>query len=99
MAALFQKAFTDPLRFGQAADTVERGASMSPLDLATELVSGTDSCEELAHHAYAFFEASYFGVVSVLRQTRPVTLTHTKNRCPSNTLLFVQTTFLNSCLN
>lgn len=76
MAALFQKAFTDPLRFGQAADS-EGGALMSPVDLATELVSGTDSCEELAHHAYAFFEASNLGVMSLLCQTRPVALART----------------------
>lgn len=58
MAALFQRAFADPLLFGQAADGEEGGELLSPVDLATELVSGTDSCEELAHHAYAFFEAS-----------------------------------------
>ena len=74
MAALFQKAFEDPLRFGQAAGNEKGAALMSPADLATELVSGTDSCEELAHHAYAFFEASDFEVVAFLRQTRPVTL-------------------------
>lgn len=79
MAALFQKAFKDPLRFGQAAGSAEGGGVMSPVDLATELVSGTDSCEELAHHAYAFFEASDFDVVSLLRETRLVTLVRIKH--------------------
>lgn len=89
MAALFQKAFTDPLRFGQAAGTEEGVALMSPVDLATELVSGTDSCEELAHHAYAFFEASGFGVVRLLRQARPVILVRTKQGAlPTYVLVF-----------
>lgn len=79
----------DPLRFGQAAGSDEGVALMSPVDLATELVSGTDSCEELAHHAYAFFEASDFGVVRLLRQARPVTLVSNKHGAlPTYQLLF-----------
>lgn len=53
----------DPSLFQQqpgegAGDGEEGRPLMSPVDLATELVSGTDTCEELGLQAFLFFEAS-----------------------------------------
>ncbi|CAM9263120.1 unnamed protein product [Ectocarpus sp. 12 AP-2014] len=62
MAAFFQKVLMDQVRFDQpqtkeSLSDAEGGAPlMNPVDLATELVTGTKTCQELGHQAFAFFK-------------------------------------------
>ncbi|CAM9247202.1 unnamed protein product [Ectocarpus fasciculatus] len=54
MAALFQKVLMDQVGFDQ--HQTEQSVLVSPVDLATELVTGTKTCQELGHQAFAFFK-------------------------------------------
>ncbi|CAM9466554.1 unnamed protein product [Ectocarpus sp. 8 AP-2014] len=60
MAAFFQKVLMDQARFDQpqtkqSLSDAEGAPLMNPVDLATELVTGTKTCQELGHQAFAFF--------------------------------------------
>ncbi|CAB1105152.1 unnamed protein product [Ectocarpus sp. CCAP 1310/34] len=61
MAAFFQKVLVDQVRFDQpqtkqSLSDAEGAPLLSPVDLATELVTGTKTCQELGHQAFAFFK-------------------------------------------
>lgn len=62
MAAFFQKVLMDQVRFNQhqpqqsLSDAEGGGPLLSPVDLATELVTGTKTCQELGHQAFEFFK-------------------------------------------
>lgn len=58
MAAFFQRVFVEETTFNQQilTDGERAGASMSPVDLAGELVGGTSTCEELGQQAFDFFK-------------------------------------------
>ncbi|CAM9099085.1 unnamed protein product [Ectocarpus sp. 4 AP-2014] len=61
MAAFLQKVLVDQVRFDQpqtkqSLADAEGAPLVSPVDLATELVTGTKTCQELGHQAFAFFK-------------------------------------------
>lgn len=60
MAAFFQKVFMDQTTFDADQTSTADGdrPSMSPVDLAGELVSDTSTCQELAHQAFDFFKVN-----------------------------------------
>lgn len=59
MAMFFQKVLMDQVRFDQPQTKQSLSDAeaplMSPVDLATELLTGTKTCQELGHQAFAFF--------------------------------------------
>ena len=62
MAAFFQKVFVDQTTFDADPDQTwtagGEGPSMSPVDLAGELVSDTGTCKELGYQAFDFFKVN-----------------------------------------
>lgn len=62
MAAFFQNVFMDQALDQQLLDQTStregEGPSMSPVELAGELVGGTSTCKELGYRAFDFFEVN-----------------------------------------